>query len=566
MHAERPTRRRTPTHHRTPGAAVVGAAIFAALFTILPRPLIAEELLRGDVNGDGEVTVADAVTLALELFFGREVPCEEQGDFTGDGDVSLGDVHFIVAHVGGDVTQFRFGRDPAYPPPPMVSCEAVPEPLDPIVDSAARLEVLEATAAGGDDPHAWITVGLSNSVPLWAFSGVVELGDFALDTVTYNKDRIGCEVLLEPFRTIAEEEGRSRAGEHAVARVEDGRLHFAFYTQSFAGDGNWIEPGDSAPALRIKVCLDSGTPAGGYALEMASGEFTRAWTGGDVTDANDETGRVIDPALQGGTLSVLEDVGDGLTCHVRPLRDELDARFELTSTAAPPGGQATVHLVIRADRASDGFGFHIHFDPDVLQVAEIEKLYPPAPGETPYRDEILEFDNVEGRLTGFVQFTLYETSYTLPAHRDHRVLAFHFDVASDPPADSTEIRFDEDPRRQIFRAFADTYDPELADSLVFVNALVNIIPDVTVFIRGDANGDSVVDLSDALTSLHYLYLGDRRPFCFDAADATDDGILDVSDPIRTLGHLFLGAAPLPPPTGEPGEDPTADGLTCFTRE
>ena len=295
---------------------------------------------------------------------------------------------------------------------------------------------------------------------------------------------------------------------------------------------------------------------------MERGEFTRAWTRDPELDG--ESGRVITPTLSGGTLTVDEEVAAGLTCHVRPLRDELDARFELMGTPAPPGGMATVTFVVHGDRACDGFGFTVLFDTEVLEATEIEKLYPPAPGQEPYRRENLEIDNVEGRLSGYVLFTHYEQSYTLPAHRDHRVLKFHFRVKPDVPFESTEVRFD-DEGFQVFRAFADSYSPELSESFVFVNGLVNIIPDVTVFIRGDANGDSAVDISDALTSLHFLYIGDRRPFCFDAADATDDGLLDVSDPIRTLDFLFLGGAPLPPPTGTPGKDPTPDGMTCFTK-
>ena len=51
--------------------------------------------------------------------------------------------------------------------------------------------------------------------------------------------------------------------------------------------------------------------------------------------------------------------------------------------------------------------------------------------------------------------------------------------------------------------------------------------------------------------------------CPDAADANDDGALDISDAIMTLGFLFLGMPPtLPEPHPNRGPDPTSDALDC----
>jgi hypothetical protein len=83
------------------------------------------------------------------------------------------------------------------------------------------------------------------------------------------------------------------------------------------------------------------------------------------------------------------------------------------------------------------------------------------------------------------------------------------------------------------------------------------------FLRGDANHDASVDISDAVATLSYLFTGGSRPYCLDAADTNDDGSLDISDPIGTLRYLFLaGDAPSSPGTLIPGSDTTADGLYC----
>lgn len=84
-------------------------------------------------------------------------------------------------------------------------------------------------------------------------------------------------------------------------------------------------------------------------------------------------------------------------------------------------------------------------------------------------------------------------------------------------------------------------------------------------VRGDCNGDSLFDLSDAVFELGYLFPVGAPPVlsCEDACDANDDGVIDLSDPIRLLDRLFAGGAPLPAPGPACGADPSADALGCM---
>lgn len=81
------------------------------------------------------------------------------------------------------------------------------------------------------------------------------------------------------------------------------------------------------------------------------------------------------------------------------------------------------------------------------------------------------------------------------------------------------------------------------------------------FVRGDSNGDMVVDISDPTTTLLYLFAA-RELLCEDAADVDDSGQVNVTDAIVTLDHLFRAGAPPMPPYPLPGQDPTADELGC----
>ena len=67
------------------------------------------------------------------------------------------------------------------------------------------------------------------------------------------------------------------------------------------------------------------------------------------------------------------------------------------------------------------------------------------------------------------------------------------------------------------------------------------------FRRGDANGDGSLDISDAVFTLTWLFLGTAQPGCLDAADTNDDETIDLSDPISSLSFLFQGGTAPPAP-------------------
>jgi hypothetical protein len=82
------------------------------------------------------------------------------------------------------------------------------------------------------------------------------------------------------------------------------------------------------------------------------------------------------------------------------------------------------------------------------------------------------------------------------------------------------------------------------------------------FRRGDADGSGKLDLTDAIATLQYLYMGYAAPTCKDAADTDDSGKLDLTDAIASLQFQFMGGTPpaSPGPTAC-GTDPTGDEYT-----
>jgi hypothetical protein len=83
------------------------------------------------------------------------------------------------------------------------------------------------------------------------------------------------------------------------------------------------------------------------------------------------------------------------------------------------------------------------------------------------------------------------------------------------------------------------------------------------FLRGNSNGDPKVDISDAVYTLRFLFMGEGDPPCLDAADVNDDGEVNITDPIYLLSYLFQGGPEIPAPGAlEPGIDGTPDQLGC----
>jgi len=82
------------------------------------------------------------------------------------------------------------------------------------------------------------------------------------------------------------------------------------------------------------------------------------------------------------------------------------------------------------------------------------------------------------------------------------------------------------------------------------------------FRRGDANADAVLDVSDGVRVLEFLFLGSAEIGCSDAGDVDDSGDLALNDAVFLFNSLFVDGTPIPPPRDACGSDPTLDALPC----
>lgn len=144
-------------------------------------------------------------------------------------------------------------------------------------------------------------------------------------------------------------------------------------------------------------------------------------------------------------------------------------------------------------------------------------------------------------------------------------LTFLWEKVSGPSGDTIEFAIE--PATQVrFTAEGDyTYSLTVSDGqeTVAADITVTVLPELIRerFRRSDANADGLVDISDAIKTFGFLFLGDDAPPCLDAVDSNDDAAVDISDGVNTLNFLFSGGAPPPDPgPANCGDDPTPDAL------
>ena len=269
-----------------------------------------------------------------------------------------------------------------------------------------------------------------------------------------------------------------------------------------------------------------------------------------------------------------------------------DVWFRLEASVAAPGNTVRVPFTIESDAEVRAFATVVNFDESLLQVTDIETVHvvpdiynrnPTYPTEyeasVNWAFHAVHYGNTDAepgdgtnegviKAAGLWSFTEY---VALPTGRPNEIFSFNFRVNDDAEEGTTEIRFEDylvlpgtssNARNVVTISNIDVLFPTLDTYPLVINGFLSIVGDVSMFRRGDANGDAELDISDPVATLGYLFAGDSSLPCLDAADSNDDGALDISDAAATLNFLFQGSAALPAPSGDPGVDPTPDALGC----
>ncbi len=66
------------------------------------------------------------------------------------------------------------------------------------------------------------------------------------------------------------------------------------------------------------------------------------------------------------------------------------------------------------------------------------------------------------------------------------------------------------------------------------------LQDVGIYIPGDANNDRVVNISDAVCLISYIFAGGYAPANTCLGDADGNGIVNVADAVTLISYIFAG--------------------------
>ena len=150
----------------------------------------------------------------------------------------------------------------------------------------------------------------------------------------------------------------------------------------------------------------------------------------------------------------------------------------------------------------------------------------------------------------------------LPAGNYQQLMFLVFDVEpSAPVGGTTQVVLSDDEQQSdvtnIFIVDGLNKNPALRSSNV---RILSPDPAPELFLRGEVNGDGVIDITDAINILNYLFSGSFSPDCLDPLDVDDGGVVDISDAIRLLSYLFTGGALPSTPFPRVGYDANLDAL------
>jgi hypothetical protein len=257
---------------------------------------------------------------------------------------------------------------------------------------------------------------------------------------------------------------------------------------------------------------------------------------------------------------------------------------------AEPGELVDVPILLQTDTPLALASFSLEFDNAILEVVDVRlsaRMQQIVSRLDHVRDVDWSFEWFSNESEGWVQGLLVadfggRETFVIPPGEVLPLSIITFRVKADAIEGPTSLRFTRpesagyrghfaDGERPIYNAvrqhgrpfppeerFRDTLDPEVEDGSVEVS----IIGDVGIFVRGDANMDSGIDVSDPIRILGALFLGEDNFPCSDAADANDDGGIDISDPVNILDYLFTGLST--ERFGLQVTDRTPDSLDCAT--
>lgn len=249
--------------------------------------------------------------------------------------------------------------------------------------------------------------------------------------------------------------------------------------------------------------------------------------------------------------------------------------MQITNASAQPGSSVALVVRLTNENPISGYTTVCTFDPTLFQLTAVnvtgldvtQVVGPVAP---PGGNGGIEFfatsiNNVQGYGTGSALFDLNPPfqAQKLPAGGPRSVMRYQFSTTNNPALLGTThaVRLENNvgspPLSNVLSETGFSVFPQLVDgSVTFV--------DLPGFKRGDANGDGIVNIADAIFVINFLFTSGPAPGCMIAANMNGDSVIDISDIIFNVSFQFSGGPAPPPPFPDCGVESSASGLSCLS--
>ncbi len=213
------------------------------------------------------------------------------------------------------------------------------------------------------------------------------------------------------------------------------------------------------------------------------------------------------------TIDVSVYTGSYIDFHVPMMDSERDYVFDLKDVATPTGVAVDRNDWILKTTASESYTVHVIYDTLMTGQQSVS-----------YQDSVI----VRG---GSKPYTYNVTSGSLPAEL---TLDFATGIVSGIPTDTGTVTF----------TVSATATSGGSDSKQIT---MRIGPEPQApYVPGDANYDNIVDISDVVYLLAYIFSGGPAPVLMVAGDVNADCAVDISDAVYIISYIFSGgSAPLP---------------------
>lgn len=351
-------------------------------------------------------------------------------------------------------------------------------------------------------------------------------------------------------------------GDVHVTYIRDGKV---YYTNN--------APAPSASFVATPLSGDA--PLEVQFTDHSSGQVSEREWDFDNGQTSDELNPVHTFTSAGAYNVTLRLAGPGGTDQTSELVTVLDKQNFLT---LPPvelyRGQGDALIPINGTFTVPITGFSIvgNWDPAVLDLKALTVDLTHTGASSPDFFEVLIDDTPGGEhflaamIVGFEPSGEGQFGDTLTVGTNVRLVNAVVDVHDDIPAPQTgefltvEEQTGEPIVDSLFAALGQvTLRPKVTTHPITIHSELDWIGLVRIR-RGDVDRSNLIDITDAINLLNFLFLGGFPLLCQDLGDVDDTGVVDASDAINLLVFLFLGGNPPAYPHPEFGPDPTEDSL------